>query len=283
MNEEFKVIMKDRDSQIAELSKENEKLRILLKFNYNIGKPTDTEIIEEIKRHELSLKFRDENQTQTDIKNYADQKINTIQTISNRPLVINQLESSDEKIDFQESTSNLLLSKHSKSIEQLRKAGVEHKIMTTPLGGKSLTNIKSDNRIFGSLVHGHNKKSAVYSVRKTDDGDSSELEESKVPQHASRNHHKDLMFAPLNVPDEIVDDYPLKSPEGIKVLTPENENKRIHEIFKNSEIIGKSGTKTKDRYTDESDEGEYDFYEAESPQEQAGTYIQKGYLEQSLE
>ena len=198
---------------------------------------------------------------------------------SKKTLEINNLESSeDERPEI--STSNLLMSKHTRSIEELKNNEAGKKIMTTPLSNQNLSKIKSDNRIFSSIVHGGNKKNTIYSLTKDQKFDDElKLRESRKMLNEYKNIKPEEIKDPLqsSIPYEDHEanddngDSPLHSSDDLNnedEIIEESEHKKIHEIFKNSQIIDKSNHSHKSRYIESEGEDEYDFYDdsEESPQ-----------------
>ena len=55
---------------------------------------------------------------------------------------------------------------HLQSMDRIIKPNEEHKILTTPKNENNLRSVKSDSRIFGTMVHGHNKNS-IFSLKKS--------------------------------------------------------------------------------------------------------------------
>ena len=215
--------------------------------------------------------MRDEAETQTDLKQYSSKQINT--EINKKSLEIKNIESSDEELRPEISTSNLLMSRHSRSIEELKNNEANKKIMTTPQSSQNLNKIKSDNRIFSAVVHGGNKKNTIFSLTKDQkfDDDTWKLRESRKMLNEYKSIKTEENKAPLqSAPppeesklNEDSDDSPLRSSDDLEEdeQIEETEHKEIHEIFKNSEIIDKSNKSNKSRYFESEGEDEYDFYD----------------------
>ena len=276
MIKEFEQKIDQKDCEILKLQKENQKLREIMQIKNEVGAPTKDEIVMEIIRYERSLRMRDDNQTQTEVKSFNDQNVNTTQIMPTRMLEINQLESSDEKVSFRESSGIFLSIKididHLQSMDRIIKPNEEHKILTTPKNENNLRSVKSDSRIFGTMVHGHNKNS-IFSLKKSNKESilNKEHNFSHEQKKNSRNSQFGLSLEPINKFEDAADECPLKTLEKPLVITPDNENNQIPQIFKNSEIINKSNSKS--RYVEDEfdgDEEEEDFYDADSPLEKPG-------------
>lgn len=205
VKEEFQQVVREKDQEIEQLEHENQQLRKLVQLHKELGTPTEKEVYDEICRYEVSLQMRDEVDTQTDPVIQESKEVNTDQ--ENRfinKLKIDNLEDSDDKMDPQKSTSNLLMSRHSKSIEELKRHDKSHKILPSPQANSGLTTIKSENRIFSTLVHGGNKKNTVFSLKKIlEDDDPYKIKNvnQKVnePDVKNEEEEKEDQFNPINM------------------------------------------------------------------------------------
>lgn len=276
MKTEFEQIIETKDEQIETLTRENHRLRTLLDLEHNFGKPTEKEIYDEICKYEISLQMRDEVETQTEIKEFTNRQVNT-EEVKMKTLEINHLESDDE--NPQKSTSNLLMARHTKSIEEAKKTEIGKKITTTPQSSQNPATVKSDNKIFSSLVHGGRTKNTIYSVKKSpvsDEEDPYGVKTEYKPKSndiviADKDYENEML--PMASPDDSQDDdSPLRSSDELDMqgmLQDDKDHKQIHEIFRNSEIIGKSSKAFRPRYVESEGEDEYEFYddaeERESP------------------
>ena len=286
MKTDFEQVINSKESELERLHHENTKLRELLKLHTDLGTPTHKgtflylvisilEILNEMVRHEVSLQMRDEVGTQTEIKQFFEKQVNTEEVKSNKTLKLSEDDdSSDGHLEAARSTSNLL-TKRSNQREETKKSDYTPKILTTSQAREGMDIIHSkDNKIFSTLVHGSNKKSTIFSVKKThediedDDDDPYRIKVSSASKtEKTRVAEDDSAFRPINTIQRKDDDRSnsLNSSDEVEIEDEEQINhdyqNDIPEIFKNSEIRDKTGGRTKPRYVESDGEGEYDFYD----------------------
>ncbi|CAI2384431.1 unnamed protein product [Moneuplotes crassus] len=143
MKEEFKVILEQKDQEILVLGKENQGLREILGISREIGTPKWKEINDEIIRHEVSLKLRDEVSTQTEGK--WNNKNDPSESDFGKDLRIDDVTSEEDKIE-----ENTLLKMQAKLHNSKIPADTkkQKKIRTTPHANDMGTQENSEQPLF---------------------------------------------------------------------------------------------------------------------------------------
>ena len=215
--------------------------------------------------------MRDEVQTQTEKFNFHSSDQALCKDV-HKSIETDKFASEEDKLE-----ENLPAQMKAKLVPQ-QENFQEKKIRTTPHADEGIEMFSRENKIFSTLVHGSSKKKSIYSMQKNQQN---EYENNpymiKIPENMNfeeGNNEEQTNFEPINMDQNSIDEYEETDEVQLEdqIKNQEQENNKISDIFKNTNIIQKSGGHSKARYIESDEEGEDDFYYNydNSPQNQPG-------------